>query len=257
MRLWLRGKLLFYYSYALKIISANDNNVKNNTINDKKIYYLYGESDRIIDSDAGQIIIIKCNNITVQNQEISDINVGIYFIESNNCLISNNIILNNVIGIDGIFSGENNIITKNTVSNNDYGMRFSLDSNNNKIISNTILNNNNGIELEGYKNIISGNIISNNKNGINLHGSENNISDNNISNNDYGIYFYGSQAIILSDILPDDTSVIISSIISQKVMKTNREFNSPVFSDRRKSIRLLIKLTYVIDNLISEKKIDF
>ena len=52
------------------------NIVENNTVNGKPLVYLEGESDEFIDN-AGQIILVKCKNITVMNAEIKNTDVGI------------------------------------------------------------------------------------------------------------------------------------------------------------------------------------
>jgi len=152
------------------------NIIEDNKVNGKPLVYLEDESDKIIDN-AGQVILVKCKNITVGNPNLTNTDVGIELLQSDKCLISNN-----------------------NISNNDFGIIL-WDSNNNSISNNIIKSNNyDGIVLDySRKNIISdNNMSSNNRTGIGLWiSSENTISDNNISNNDHGIWFYDSSNNII------------------------------------------------------------
>jgi len=131
-----------------------------------------GSANCIIDgNNSGSVIVIKADEVTIEGFTIK--NAGNYGkgikIMSNNNVIKNNTILNN---LDGIYL---------------------TSSSNNSIINNKIaLNNLNGIELwNSSNNIIINNIISNNHDGILLWYSSNNIIANNIIalNNDDGIDF--------------------------------------------------------------------
>ncbi|KYK20800.1 hypothetical protein AYK24_03695 [Thermoplasmatales archaeon SG8-52-4] len=127
-------------------VNTNKNVIDNNTVNGKSLVYLEGESDVVIEVDAGQIILINCDNITVQNQEISETDVGIELWNTNNCLISGNTITsNNRYGII-VLNSTLNIITDNDISNNKNGIRLdsssnNITSNNNIIYHNNFINN--------------------------------------------------------------------------------------------------------------------
>ena len=150
-------------------VQYGDNNViDNNKVNGKPLVYLEGESDTVIDVDAGQVILVNCDNITIQNQEISNTDVGINLRNTHNCLISGNTI----------------------TSNNGYGI-IAYTSNSNTFTDNDISNNENGIKLDfSTNNNINGNKINSNiGNGIHLkYSSSNTIISNNLSINNYGIY---------------------------------------------------------------------
>ena len=62
--------------------------IENNYIQGKPILFYSKISNKIIDESVGQIILEKCQNITIQNQEISNTNRAIQLISSNNCKIS-------------------------------------------------------------------------------------------------------------------------------------------------------------------------
>ncbi|MCW7074613.1 MAG: right-handed parallel beta-helix repeat-containing protein [Candidatus Methanospirare jalkutatii] len=161
-------------------------------MNGKPLVYLEDESDKFIDN-AGQIILVRCKNITIMNAELTNTDVGIELFESDNCLISNIISSNND---DGIFllNSNNNSISENKISsNNDDGICLGY-SNNNSISNNKIRLNYYGIGLSySNNNSISENIISLNDNGIVIWFSNNNIIYmNNFINNTCNAFSNGS-----------------------------------------------------------------
>jgi len=78
-----------FFNDGLWVSYSYHNNVENNTVNGKPLVYLEETSDKVID-EAGQVILIGCENITIQNHEISNICVGIKLLDTYNCLISGN-----------------------------------------------------------------------------------------------------------------------------------------------------------------------
>jgi parallel beta-helix repeat protein len=134
---------------GLLLLDSYDNIVFNNSVNGKSICYLQDESNYIINQDYGQIVLINCENITVEKQYIYDLQMGILLYNSKNCKIQNNIITHNdpFIG-DGIivFHSENIKILNNTLS---YLDAINIYYSNNTIISyNNILNCRTGITIE-------------------------------------------------------------------------------------------------------------
>jgi parallel beta-helix repeat protein len=181
---FLEGGLSCYYSY--------ENAVYNNTVNGKSLVYLENEHDIIIDVAAGQIILIGCSGITVENQVLSSTFTGLQVRDSNNCLVSGNTILNNFHGVS-IADSYNNKIINNTIIDNSYtgigiyreGIGYTNISNNN------ISESDEGIYLFScdYGIDVYNNKISNNYVGIDMSAgsAECIISANSILNNDYGI----------------------------------------------------------------------
>jgi parallel beta-helix repeat protein len=166
------------------------NIVSNNTVNGKSLVYLYEKSDLNIDN-AGQIILVNCENITIKNQEISGTSTAIQLVETHHCTIGDNQILNSYNGIY-LTSSENNQIINNTIESiKENGISFYGHSNKNMITENTIKETRNGVSFS-YKcnnNTISGNYISDSRRGISL-GSychNNIISENILNRNFYGI----------------------------------------------------------------------
>jgi len=195
-------------------LETSDNSiVEDNTVNGKPLVYLEDESNEIIDIDAGQIILVNCDDITIQDKEITNTYIGIMLVGTSNSYISNNNInSNNNNGIN-LYLSNNNIISDNTInsnnesginirrssyntvsnnfiSNNDFGINF-LNSDNDNIISDNTINSNNfyGIILSNSNNNkIKGNTIdSNGGDGIWIKISDlNTIEGNNISKNTVG-----------------------------------------------------------------------
>lgn len=114
------------------------NIVYNNMVNGKPLVYHEDVSDIVID-DAGQLILINCNNITIKNLELSKALFGLQLVDTENCLIVDNDFSNNeMIGV--LFYSDGNIIQGNTFSNNGVGLIFG-ECKDNKISKNSFENN--------------------------------------------------------------------------------------------------------------------
>jgi len=131
------------YLYGTTVLLHNE--INNNSINGKPLVYLEGESNRIIDFEAGHIILVSCNNVQIINQDISNIRAGIEIWGSKNCIVSNSKIHGTYIGIL-LSSSYNNYINNNSISHNSNGI-FIESSNNNDIKNNIFKNNGNGVYL--------------------------------------------------------------------------------------------------------------
>ncbi|MEM1542926.1 MAG: right-handed parallel beta-helix repeat-containing protein [Ignisphaera sp.] len=165
---------------GLFILDSYFNTVKNNTVNGKPLVYLENASDKTI-NDAGQVILVRCKRIRVEKLKISKTTIGIELLDSNDCIITSNVILGNRYGIKLDFSS-NNLITNNLLSNNKYESIYLSSSSNNTIANNAILNNF-GIGIISYystENVIINNIISMNHFGIEFDYSSKNVISNNV-----------------------------------------------------------------------------
>jgi parallel beta-helix repeat protein len=98
---------------------------KSNLVDGKPIIYWVNQQDKIVPHDAGYVALVKCENITVQNLNLS--NNG-----------------------DGIFLAftTHSVITGNTLTNNNNGIKF-WGSSSNRIVGNNIRENGNGIFFSG------------------------------------------------------------------------------------------------------------
>jgi parallel beta-helix repeat protein len=188
---------LYLHSYNSHTITGNSfikdgvfiwdsyqNTVINNTVNGKPLLFLEDESNKLIDSDNGQIILVNCENINITNQNISNTYVGIEVWNTNNSIVYDNTLNSN--NLYGLFIYSSEITVKdNDLSKNYNGVNLNSACNN-IIIDNSISNNENGIFLtsSSKKNTITNNNInSNTNNGIFFSSSNNNTIYNNVFNN--------------------------------------------------------------------------
>jgi parallel beta-helix repeat protein len=186
-----------------------------NTVNGKPVYYYRDKNGGTIPDNAGQIILVNCTDMIVENQNISNTDDGIELAFSSNISVRNNVLLNyncgiilyessdnvlanNTVFVYGIYgygislvASSNNTLANNTVSNNDMvsdddrGI-YLVYSSDNVLANNTVSNNwEDGICLEfSNDNVLTNNTVSNNWNGICLEFSNNNVLTNNtVSNN--------------------------------------------------------------------------
>ena len=182
---FLNGMLMFH-SY--------NNKVTNNTVNGKPLVYLENVNDYVVE-DAGQVIAINSNNITVENLNLSYASVGVEFWNTSKSKIINNTASDNGGGIS-LSHSSNNTIANNTVSsNNDNGITLWVFSNS-TIANNTASDNGDGIRLShSNSNIIKNNTVSSNSwDGISLsHSNNNTMANNTVSSNSWsGIFLWYS-----------------------------------------------------------------
>jgi len=141
------------------------------------------------DGNENGVTLRHINNITVRNLKISNFNIGIVVMGSDDNTIVDNIVTENFRGLD-LTASENNTLSENYIAHNKDGI--ALENVNNSIVKNTLNNNTNiGIFLygAGYNNIV-GNYVENSGTGIQLVESYNNtIFQNKIIENGEGIGF--------------------------------------------------------------------
>jgi len=136
-----------------------------NTANDKPIYYYTSEiglepSDF---TDAGQIILMYCQDSVISDVDVSNATIGIYAYLGTNITIYNNNASHGYIGMLLLYFGGGNITENNANHNELAGMYLYSQSNDNDITQNTANNNSYGIALENsHANLISGNTLLNN-----------------------------------------------------------------------------------------------
>jgi len=174
----------------------SDNTVKDNIVNGKPLVYLENISNYTV-KDAGQVILVNCSNILVENLNLSKASKGVQLWNTKNSLIANNIITNNWMCIDLCYSYNNTIFENNIATNFGTGainteLAVTLEhSSDNNILRNNIANSSYGIWLrESSNNTISENNIENNHcAGVSLYGSlTNTILRNNVIMSDLSFY---------------------------------------------------------------------
>ncbi len=183
----------------------------------------------IYENEKFSIFLNKSSKNSIENNNLTKFNAGIYIKDSYNNTIYNNSISSFKSGVttNGFLldNSSSNCIINNTIKNNSYGLLFedlnhfnNISGNNilnscesalknedsftwNRIIDNNITNNYRGIRLTSGadNNTISNNSIINNKyrittqwlgDGIYIYGISNNITDNYIRESNYGIMSY-------------------------------------------------------------------
>ena len=186
------------------------NHVTNNTVNDKPLFYIENESNINVDVSAGQILLINCTNITVQNQEIINTTVGIQSIGAQSCVITDNRIIGNHYGLH--LHGWNNTIQNNSFTENHFGILLSGD--NNTISTNILSYNEVAINLEDFTNdnTILSNIITHNYYGVLLdYGSvSNTIINNNITHNYDALRLAGNSHVVSGNLITDNNDTGIN-----------------------------------------------
>jgi len=125
------------------------NNVdSSNTINGNPVYYWVGKQNERVPSDAGYILLVNCNNITVQNQNLNSNGEGIVLLNTTNSKVFGNSVSDNIIGL-GVFLSKQNMISENFIKNNDDGIRIGDSINNTITLNNITLNKVWAIDFKG------------------------------------------------------------------------------------------------------------
>jgi parallel beta-helix repeat protein len=128
---------------GLYVSNSYQNSLENNTVNGRPLVYLEDIENYSV-GDAGQVVLVNCDGISVENLNLSSVGVGVQLWQTNDTIICGSNIANN---FDGILlsSSSNNSISGNNVTANDYEGVYLESSNNNSISENNIANNDYGI----------------------------------------------------------------------------------------------------------------
>lgn len=123
---------------GLNYVSSSYNNVvSGNIVNGKPLVYLENRSHLTID-DAGQVVLVNCDDIRVENLNLSYTVTGLILYGTNNSMIVNNTMAaNNYDGIK-LRSCSGNIIEGNNVSSNTWNGFELVASDANTIIRNMV-----------------------------------------------------------------------------------------------------------------------
>ncbi|MCW4016454.1 MAG: right-handed parallel beta-helix repeat-containing protein [Candidatus Bathyarchaeota archaeon] len=144
-----------------------------NTVNGKPIIYWINQHDKTVPQDAGQVILVNCTNITVQNLDLTHNSHGVMLIYTNSSTVTQNSITNNEDNGVYVYKSSGNSITENTIEDNG----------------------DDGVHLwHSTDNTVTGNsLTANNQNGVYLFSSsQNSINTNDVKLNTQGIYVYSS-----------------------------------------------------------------
>ena len=167
-----------------------------NLVNGKPLYYYTNEVnlEPINYTNAGQVILVNCNDSLISNLITSYCLTGISLFYCNNNNISGNTANNNKEAGIYLLRCNNNTILGNTANYNFNGIYLLYSDHNTISVNTVIINDHIGICLTySDNNTILGNMVNTNKNyGIFLHGNNNTISENTANNNFRGIYLSNS-----------------------------------------------------------------
>ncbi|UCG89908.1 MAG: right-handed parallel beta-helix repeat-containing protein [Candidatus Heimdallarchaeota archaeon] len=181
------------FMIGLEVDDCFQDEVTDNTVNDKPLVYWQSEEGKTVPSGAGQIVLVDCDEIEIKDQVLEKTADGILTCFSSDINIHDNFIINNIFpGIFVWFSKRVDISANLIADNKDSGV-YIEDSPDLSIEGNTIRNNEFGGIYGGYQSddiTITKNIIADNlDDGILLdYTIEGSIKHNVFENNElYGI----------------------------------------------------------------------
>jgi len=85
---------MFVINDGLAVFDSYNNIVVNNLVNNKPLVYLENASNVAVE-DAGQVILVNCNRVSVEGLNLSNTDIGLELWKTNNAIISGNNIANN------------------------------------------------------------------------------------------------------------------------------------------------------------------
>jgi parallel beta-helix repeat protein len=203
-----------------------------NTVDGKPVYYWTNEHDKTVPLDAGCVILIYCNDITVENLNIKNNLNGILLLDTNGTRISKNNItacsghLWEYYGGDimGFFGCSNNIITLNNLTSSDQCILFEWPSNNNVISWNTVANCTlaYGIYINSSNSTVSSNNVMNCGAGICIDGERDTAIRNTIIGVDgYNLLLQGPYHRITENYIRGGDIGIVLDWVSDSVIFAN------------------------------------
>ncbi len=161
-----------------------------NTINGDPIIFWKDKDGEELPEDVGQVILVNCHEITVENQIFQG--SGIRIFASDNIDIKNNIIKRGGISIE---SSNNITISNNRITDGNNGITL-IESKDIRVIDNDLISNGYNIYVcDSKDSIFKGNYVFNGTVGMFFRDDYHEYSvrntvivKNNISHNDYGLY---------------------------------------------------------------------
>ncbi|MFX1548161.1 MAG: NosD domain-containing protein [Promethearchaeota archaeon] len=194
--------------FGLRIIGDQLNHlfqtdITNNSVNGEQIVYWKNINGGTVSEGAGQIILVNCSDVSIINQEFSNLEVALALDYCNRIEIKNNKVYNSSFNGFLLRYSNSSTLVDNYVHNTDGEGIVLAYSENNTLIGNSIVNNSMIGCTIGYSSNTT--FISNNI-GFNLYGCYI-LSSTNISffynifenNTEYGIYLVSSEKSFLTN----------------------------------------------------------
>jgi parallel beta-helix repeat protein len=186
-----------------------DNDIDDsNTANGKKVYYLISENNLVINPstfpDVGYLALVNCENMTVNNLELTSNAHGLLLAYTTGTTISQNVIKDNSVGV-GLIASSGNYVIDNTIVENTRGIQLSNSSTSNSIATNNVSSNKEGMFFfSSFQNTIFGNNITNNDIGAGFKTASNNMFRGN---------FFVDNVDQVYDVSESDTTITMSTNI--------------------------------------------
>jgi parallel beta-helix repeat protein len=220
---------------GLRVISSYGNIVKDNLVNGKPLTYLEDMSNLTVNSNTGQVILVNCDRVTVENLSLAHTSCSVELVSTNNSKMANNRIADCQSGI-GLWSSSNNYIYRNNITTNSIGgIGLGKSSINNTISENIIAKCPTGMEFVGSPDntVSDNNITASIYTAIeNLQSSNTMINKNNVGNSTFGIVFSGSSNNTLGEnnILDNDNGVLLYNSSNNRIYHNNLLDNNQILT---------------------------
>ncbi|MHA2187801.1 MAG: right-handed parallel beta-helix repeat-containing protein, partial [Candidatus Thorarchaeota archaeon] len=163
-----------------------------NLINGKPLGLFLNKIGETIDgSQYGQIFIVNCTDVILEDGQLNNASIGILLRDSSFCFIRNSVVSGNSVAGIALYVSPNNTITNNNITGNS-GNGVRLGSSDSTVVNNVISDNSGaGVYIAYRSNMtIAHNTIERNEYGIRILASSNNTVHNNsiIGNSIYGLH---------------------------------------------------------------------
>ncbi|MHC1754391.1 MAG: NosD domain-containing protein [Methanosarcina sp.] len=199
----LTGNVMSGNRYNFDLYSSDFNNVTGNIIDTsnlvdgKPIYYLEGEQNPSIGSDAGVIYCINCGKVEIKDFVLQN-NSRAVFLYNTSSEMQNNTINNTIYGITAL-SSQDVRLSGSRIDNSLAGIILE-EAMNTTLADNTVRDSMFGIEAYGSENcMLTNNSIQDSLVGIATIGSRNfTLTDNSVRNSIFGIATLGSENCTLT-----------------------------------------------------------
>lgn len=201
-----------------------------NTVNGKPIYHWVGVNDRTVPSDAGCVVLIRCENINIEGLDIRNNLDGILLLDTNNTLISrNNLVVNTGYpwesecgGITTLFDSSNNIIVMNNLTSNEAGV-WIHGGYNYTVKQNNVMNCREGLFVETINSFVSLNNLTDNWDTAYFYGSNHIVILNNmIGTQNMGVRFMGTNHVFeANNLLAGNTGLELDFTTNSTVISNN------------------------------------
>lgn len=199
----MKGSGIYIYGPSLKyFIHQIDTG---NKVNGKPVIYWKNISSAVVPVGAGEVILVNCTDIHVENQQIDNGTVAILAAFSSGIHVSNCEIKEQMEWGLFFYEVDYGEVVGNTFMNNDVGLYLS-NSNLINVSENTFEGNYYGMQISGRDNRVSGNELKSGEYGLYLYNSYEAIVNNNtIRDNNFGIYFeYTENSTVFGNYVVDN-----------------------------------------------------